>query len=318
MRILILGGTGFVGSHLSHFFLDKGHEVVVTSQNSLQMSDPKHEVWDGQSEISLTPLLLEADLVINLIGANIAAKRWTSKRKDIILESRTFSCKALHKSLHTLHKMDEHYPKTILQASACGFYGLWDNMETAPMCTETTPQGQGFLANVCAAWEREMQAISELGIRLCTLRFAPILGKQFSKVNTKKAQLGGFLAPMVRPFRFFAGGVLGSGKQPMPFVHIHDVLAGINFLAEKSTAQGIFNFCSPKQENMQDFIHTLARKMRRPAFFPVPSAMLKLVLGEMGEELILSGQKVYPKQLLELGFHFNYAELDTALEQCLV
>ncbi len=317
MRILILGGTGFVGTHLGHHFLAQGHTVMVTSQRPQKLSSLKHEVWDGQSHTKLTSLILQADVIINLVGANIAGKRWTTKRKQLILQSRTLSCRALCKSIQTLHDMGESSPQAIIQASACGYYGLWDDMDIAPLCTEASPQGQGFLAQVCAAWEQEMHALNGLNIRLCTTRFAPILGKQFTPSPTAPAKLGGFLASMATPFRFFVGGVSGSGKQPMAWIHMEDVLHGIDKLIQDKNAHGIFNFCAPQGNNMQQFVRTLAKTMHRPHFLPVPSAFIKLALGEMGEELILSGQKPSPEKLLEYGFTFKYPELNQALQQCL-
>ncbi len=316
MRILILGGSGFVGSHLSDYFLKQGHEVTITSLNSKQVSKIKCELWDGQSEVKLTPLLLHADAVINLVGANIAGKRWTAERKQDILQSRILSCQALGKSLRTLHNMDEHFPKIIIQASACGFYGFFDDLDSAPLCTEDYPQGNGFLAHVCALWEQEMHGIESLGIRLCTTRFAPILGTQFDPQPRRTPKLGGFLSAMAKPFHFFVGGVVGSGKQPVPFVHINDVVCALDFLLHEPTAQGVFNVCSPQAQNMQSFTKKLAQTMKRPAFMPVPTLFIKLFLGEMAEELILSGQKVSPSRLTELGFSFHYTELEKALEQC--
>ncbi len=314
MHILILGGSGFIGKHLINYFLTKGHNVIVTSRKSMGNTTTHANLahWDGQDKDTLIPLLEDANVVINLVGANIAASRWSHAQKHLILQSRTLSCKTLKDALKILHTNGKCIPKIIIQASGCGYYGLFDDVQNAPICTENSPKGEGFLADVCAAWEDEKNIIASLGVRHCTVRIAPVLGNEF---NTHKA--GGFLASMLTPFHFYLGGPLGSGKQPLPWIHMQDLVESIDFLIQNQEAAGIFNLCAPKTTSMNEFVQALAKAMHRPAFFRVPAPLLSLALGQMAKELILSGQNVIPKGLTELGFNFNYADIYTALKECI-
>ncbi len=316
MRILILGGSGFIGSHLRYDFLKQGHEVSISTRIKQDTNQQKNIIyWDASQYTSLLPHLMHTDVVINLIGTNIAQKRWTTTQKQNIIQSRILSCKYLYKALHTLQKNNESIPQIIIQASACGYYGLWDNMDTAIICTEESPNGLGFLAKVCRIWEQECIK-NTLQLRHCTLRLAPVMGKSLA-LDHKPSKPTGFLAPMIKPFQYYMGGVLGSGKQPLPWVHIDDVIASVNFLIHNKQASGIFNICSPQTINMQEFVHVIAKVLQKPAVIHIPSFVLKASLGQMAEELILSGQKVIPKRLNELGFNFKYANVQMALEQCL-
>ncbi len=314
MRILILGGSGFIGSHLRQNFEQQGHEVNISTRKKPYTAQKKIIHWDAKQEISLLPILMHTDVVVNLIGVNIAKKRWSTVQKQAIVQSRTLSCKYLYKAMHTLQNNNEPIPKIIIQASACGYYGLWDNLQTAPTCSEESPNGYGFLAQACRLWEQECN--SDLKIRHCTLRLAPVLGKSLTNDHTKP-RLGGFLSNMVKPFQYYVGGVLGSGKQPLPWVHIDDVIASVNFLIQEKKASGIFNVCSPQTISMQDFVYALAKILQKPSLMHIPSFVLQASLGQMAEELILNGQKVIPKHLNELGFNFQYPNIYMALGQCL-
>ncbi len=315
MRILILGGNGFIGSHLSHEFLKQGHEVSVSTRIKQHTKQQNIIHWDVSQETSLLPILINTDVVINLIGESIAQKRWSTTQKQTILQSRTLSCAYLYKALHTLQENNEPMPKTIIQASACGYYGLWDNINNAPTCTEESPNGLGFLAKVCREWEQACNK-NTLNIRHCTLRLAPVIGKTLA-TNDNTSKISGFLASMVKPFQYYVGGVFGSGKQPFPWVHIEDVVQSVSTLIHEQQTSGIFNICSPQTVNMQDFVYALTKILHKPSLMHVPGFILKASLGQMAEELILSGQRVVPKRLSELNFKFKYPNIFMALEQSL-
>ncbi len=328
MRILILGGTGFLGRHIAHTFFKEGHSVTSTSRHktALKTREVPLEQWNGSDAIALTPLLKKADVVINLLGENIGKGRWTKVRKQNILQSRIHASNALVTALKTLSVTKQPQPHTLIQASACGYYGLWDNIHSAPTCTENTARGHGFLAEVCETWEKTVESVESLGTRTCIVRLAPVLGRHvaFSHENTMSPKhkthnspLAGFLASFTKPFRYYVGGIVGSGQQPVPWVHIDDVTAALFFLANNTQAQGIFNICSPTPESLQRFTQWVAHFMGRPAFIPIPAPLIRLALGDMAHELILHGQKAVPHALQELEFSLKYQDLESALQDCL-
>ncbi len=337
MRILILGGYGFIGQHMAASLMREGHEVICTSRQHsppLTASGPspwQHASWDGKNIMALLSLLQDQHIIINLIGANIGKKRWSKARKQELLQSRINATKALAMALHIRKKEQSPLPQQVIQASACGFYGLWKDCHTAPICTETSPQyTQGFLPEICEQWEEYIKHIHNLGIKTCILRFAPVLGRtwyaplkhetfepsSFDLDNCSKSPLAGILASMVPPFHMYLGGVLGSGNQPMSWIHIFDVAQIIQHIVSKQ-AQGIYNICSPYPASMHNFVHDLALCLHRPAFFHIPSRLVHLGLGQMGHELLLQGQKCIPQKLLTEGYTFHFTRLTSALNDCL-
>ncbi len=323
MNILILGGSGFLGKHIAQFFAEEGHSVTCTSRTQPdtaqgQKKPQTHMVsWNGHDAAPLRELFRGTDIVVNLVGENIGKHPWTKARKQSIEQSRVYAAKAIVQAVQELSDAGERTPHTLIQASACGYYGLWDNMRTAPFCTESTPKGHGFLADVCELWEDTVKPVSNLGVRTCITRFAPVLGR-YAQSDARKGEIAGFLASMSRPFRYYIGGTLGSGKQPLSWIHVHDVVQAVYFLALGTKGFGTFNICAPQPTNMRELVQQIASILKKPAFLRVPARALRFVLGEMAEELILNGQKAVPTALEELGFHFKYNEIDEALQECLI
>lgn len=312
MHVLILGGSGFIGSALVKALLYRGHSVHCTTRGATKGSaqwaqgslDWLH--WDGSSVGELFILMRGGDVVINLLGENIAAKRWSRAQKDRILHSRTKVGNAVSQAFLQCKGAGHTLPHTLVQASACGFYGTWEDATTAPLCTEASPVGQGFLAETCVAWEASTTAVEGLGVRRCILRTAPVLGPG-----------GGFLQKMLPVFRLGLGGVLGTGKQPMSWVHLDDVVGAIIHLMEHPTLTGVCNVSAPSPVTMREFVRTLGHVLHRPTVIPVPALVLKALLGQMAQELLLTGQLVQPVRLQAGGYDFVYPQLEEALKQIL-
>lgn len=312
MHVLILGGSGFIGSVLIKALLSRGYGVHCTTRGATRGSsqwakgslDWLH--WDGTSAADLVPLMQGVDVVINLLGENIAAKRWSKVQKERILSSRIRVGNAVSQAFLQCKAAGHALPHTLVQASACGFYGIWADAATAPVCTEASPAGQGFLAETCVAWEASTIAVEGLGVRRCILRTAPVLGPN-----------GGFLQKMLPVFRLGLGGVLGTGKQPMSWVHLQDVVEAIVHLMEHPELAGPFNLSAPQAVTMRDFVHSLGRVLHRPTLLPVPALVLEMALGQMAQELLLTGQTVQPARLQAAGYAFAYPQLEGALEQIL-
>ncbi len=315
MHILILGSTGFLGSHITSHLLQQGHTVCAAVRGNLAGRPPKaglaYAAWDGMDAAGLIPLLQDVDAAINLQGENIGAGRWTAARKQAILQSRLNAGHALTAALQTMRGRGLRLPRALLQASACGYYGLWQDAATAPGCDETHPRGQGFLADVCGLWEESTAPAETLGVRRCILRFSPVIGQKTS------GAVGGFLERMLTPFLYFLGGPVGSGHQPMSWVHMSDVTHAVRFLLEREDAQGIFNISAPAQVDMRQFARALGKACSRPSWLPVPGFVLRLALGQMAEELVLNGQKSLPVRLTLAGYSFQRPELDKALAETL-
>lgn len=301
MRIVILGGSGFIGRALTQALTSRGDEVIIPTRHipdTKPSSNPVFQSWDGQDPSGLSQILSGADAVVNLLGENIAAKRWNSGQRERIVSSRLLAGQALVIAL----QMPIVKPKVLIQASAIGYYGFWPESASAPDCTEDNPAGSGFLANTTIQWERSTQQAEHLGLRRCIIRTAPVLG--FG---------GGMLAKLLPIFRLGLGGPVGTGRQPFAWIHLDDEVAAILFLLDHDELNGPFNLVAPEHCTMNDFAQSLGRALKRPAWLPVPSALLRLGLGEMADELLLAGQKASPVRLLEHGFVFRHPILDSAL-----
>ena len=234
------------------------------------------------------------DGVVHLAGENLMSARWTNKHKEEVRKSRILSTKLFVDAIPTL----KNKPRVFIAASAVGFYG---NSEFE--VDETSPRGSGFLAELVEDWENETARINEYGIRSANVRTGIVLDKN-----------EGALAKMLLPFKFFVGGPLGNGKQWMPWIHADD-LANIFLLAvDNENIRGPINGVSPNPVSMNEFAKTLGRVINRPAFFRVPSFMLKIILGEAAQT-VLSGAKVKPNEVLKSGYSFYYEKLESALKE---
>lgn len=296
-RILISGATGLVGRALSRRLTSAGYSVtrLVRPGTRLQTGDV---AWDPNSAAADVQAMESFDAMVNLNGASIAGKRWTRARKAELRASRIEATRLLVDCLSKL----ERKPSVLVSASGAGFYGDRGD-ETL---TEESDGGGGFLAMLARNWEAEAKRAESEGIRTVLLRSGVIFSSE-----------GGALAQMARPFRMGVGGRLGSGKQWMPWISIEDVVGIVKSAIENETLRGPVNAVAPKPVQNEDFTRTIARLLRRPAIFPVPAFALKLLLGEMGEVLLLSSQRAIPKKLASAGYVFQYPEIESALKRAL-
>lgn len=300
MKVIIAGGTGLIGKALSESLVEDGHEVIVLSRSAEPPAGflPKARFvkWDGKTSVGWAHLVNETDALVNLAGANLSAGRWTTKQKEILLSSRVNASKAFVQAI----KQADNPPAVLIQASGIGFYGA----ENLNLLDENTPPGRDFLAGISQEWEASTQAVETLGVRRVLLRSGVVLSKK-----------GGALWLMVLPFRLFVGGPLGKGDQWLSWVHIEDEVRAIRFLIENSAAFGPFNISAQSITN-REFARSVGKVMRRPAFIHIPAFMLRLGLGEMST-MVLDGQRASAKKLTDLGFHFHYEDIESALKDLL-
>lgn len=297
MKIIVAGGSGLIGQRLSAELAGRGHELWVLTRSPGEASLPagvRAQGWDGKTVQGWGELVDGAGAVINLAGVNIGARPWTNERKRLILSSRENAGRALVEAI----RQASDRPNVVLQIAGIGIYG---NCGDLPL-DENAPRGSGYLADVGAAWEAAIQPVTELGPRLAILRTSPVL-----------APKGGILPPFLLQNRLFAGGPLGSGRQWISWIHLNDLVRAFCFLLDQEDVRGIFNVSAPDPKTNADFGRAVSRVMRRPFWFPTPAFALKAVLGEMST-LVLEGQRIVPKRLLEMGFHFEYDTLQKALQ----
>jgi uncharacterized protein (TIGR01777 family) len=295
MKVLISGGTGFIGRNLSASLVQDGHEVLILSRSPSSLSvrpGVKAVHWDGRTPAGWGHLMNEVDAVVNLAGKSLSSWPWTRRTKREFLESRVFPGAALTEAV----RLAKHRPGVFLQASGINHYGL-----RGLPADESTPPGDDFLARLTIDWEASSQPAEELGIRRVVTRSAVVLGKG-----------EGLLPLMSLPVRLFLGGRLASGKQAMPWIHIADVVGAMRFLLEQDQLHGPFNLIAPQPTSSAEFMCSLAGALKRPYWFPTPAFLLRLVLGEMSV-LITEGRYSEPKRLLEQGFHFNFPTIEDAL-----
>ena len=292
MRIVITGGTGFIGEPLVRRLVARGDDVAVITRNPAKVRVGRPLPWQQIGEAA------SADAVINLAGENVGGGRWTEARKRRIIESRTQATTELIEAVNA--RPDGR--RAFINASAIGYYGVRGD----EALDETSPPGPGFLAEVVKRWE-ELARRAEGAARLVILRFGVVLGPD-----------GGALGKMLLPFRLFAGGPMGSGRQWMSWVDREDVLRMIEWAIDHQSAHGVYNVTAPNPVRNRDFARALGRALHRPAFMPVPAFALRLALGaEMADEMLLGGQRVVPARATAEGFTFNHPELQGALEHAL-
>lgn len=300
MKIVLNGGTGFIGGRLIDELLSEHHDVVLLTRRKRSeiAAAVQQEEWDGKTIGTWSREVDGADALINLSGESLAARRWTHAQKERIISSRLNATRAVIEALRRASRK----PSVLISASAIGYYG--DVPEG--IVTEDRPHGSGFLAETCTLWEAEALKAEEIGIRVARMRMGVILGKD-----------GGALERMVLPFRLFVGGRLGSGRQWFSWIHLDDVVGAILYILNTSTLNGPINTTAPEPVTMNQFCLALGNVLARPSWIPVPEFLLRLAVGEMSG-MVLSGQRVVPQKLLEQGFKFKHSSVLEALESILV
>ena len=293
MRVLISGARGLIGSALTARLQNESHEVVRLVRTK-KGDDLVSILWNPESGAVDKSSLEGFDTVIHLAGENIGARRWSREHKARIRESRTDSTRLLSRTLAGLEKP----PRTFICASAIGYYGNRGD----EILTETSPPGEGFLAEVCRDWEDAAAPAAEKDIRVVNLRTGVVLANE-----------GGALEKMVKPIKLGLGGKLGSGRQYMSWITLEDEIGAIIHILNHEQIAGPVNLVSPHPVTNAEFTDQAAKFLNRRAFLPVPAFILRLVAGEMADALVLASVRVQPVRLLESGFNFKYPDLETAL-----
>lgn len=296
--ILITGASGLVGSNLKALLEVGGATVLTLSRSRMQKTQRElntHYEWDFNSLSNFPFEAIErSSIVIHLAGENIASSRWTAHQKERIRKSRIEGTRLLIEAL----KKSSSRPATFLAASATGFYGDRGDEELH----ESSSPGSGFTSEVATAWEAESLKAEQVGIRTLITRFGIVLTPQ-----------GGALKKMLPAFQFGVAGSLGSGKQWMGCISIDDLLYAIIHLLAHEESSGIYNLVQPEPVTNDTFTRTLASLLKRPALIPAPALLLRLLLGEMADGLLLSSTRAYPTRLINEGFTFTYPDLNSAL-----
>jgi uncharacterized protein (TIGR01777 family) len=301
MKILITGGTGFVGTQLTSRLIQDNHEVTILSRSAKRSGEIPRGVSYLQGDPTQKGFWQEAiknhDAAINLAGASIFAK-WTEEHKKAIRESRVSTTRNIVEGIPS----PPQKPFTLFSTSAVGYYGFCGDEEL----TEESPHGDDFLARIALEWEGEALKAKEKGARVVITRFGIVMGEK-----------GGALGQMIPLFKKYIGGPIGSGRQWFSWVHIKDLAEAFTFLLKHPEISGPVNVCSPNPVRNKDLAKALGKALHRPSFMPAPGFMIKLVLGEFGS-VILEGQRVIPRRLLDSGFAFQYPEIDKALQEIVV
>ena len=286
MKVIIAGGSGFLGTALAGSLRADGHHVTIISRHP---QGPNQAAWTDRAALE------RADAIVNLAGTSLESGRWTEARKADILHSRVHATETIVNALSEVSRR----PSVFLNQSAVGFYGA----HGSEALTEESPPGSDFLASVCVAWEAAAMKAAWT-TRVVLLRTGLPLDPS-----------GGALPRLALPFRFFAGGRLGSGEQYWSWIHLDDWIRMVRWAIDEPGIDGPLNVTAPAAATNRELADALGRAMHRPAFAPAPAFALRLLLGEMADALILSGQRVLPAKATRAGFQFRYPDLDSALQQ---
>jgi uncharacterized protein (TIGR01777 family) len=302
MNILITGGTGLVGQHLSRFLVEKGYDITILSRSARQSDNPKisYATWSPDAGTIDAEAIRSADHIIHLAGENVAEKRWTKKRKQDIHESRTKSSALIINGL----KENRHKVKSVISASAIGWYGPDRDFKTAAPFSETASAYKDFLGGTCKLWEESIQPVKQYANRLVILRTGIVLTKE-----------GGALKEFIKPLNSGIATILGSGKQVISWIHIDD-LCRMYLYAIENNIDGVYNAVSPQPVTNKELVVQLAAFKRGKMFIPVhvPAFVLKIMLGEMSIE-VLKSATVSADKIKNAGFHFRYPGIRSAFEQ---
>ena len=293
MKVLISGSSGLIGTALIDFLNKQKIEVFRLVRNKSTFTESQI-FWDPISKTIETDKLNGMSGVIHLAGENIASGRWSQSRKLKIKSSRSIGTGFLSEALSNL----ENPPKVFISASGMGYYGNNGNK----IVDEKSSIGSGFLPEICSSWESACLKAKERGIRVVNTRIGVVLSIK-----------GGALKTMITPFRFCLGGVLGNGKQYMSWISIDDICKSIHHIIMSETIEGPVNLVSPNPVTNYEFTKTLGKVLGRPTLLPAPAFMLKLLFGEMAEELLLWSYRIKPGVLLDSGYEFEYPDLENAL-----
>lgn len=296
MKVAVTGARGLVGTPLCVALEGAGHEVVRLVRREPSAADEVR--WDPAGGSVDTAGLAGVDAVVHLAGENVGAFPWNAARKRRIMDSRDKGTRTLTEALAGM----DAPPRVFLSASAIGIYGNRGD----EVLTEESSFGDGFLAEVCERWEAATAPLEDAPTRVIRMRTGVVLTRQ-----------GGALAKMYWPFWLGGGGVVGSGKQYMSWISLEDTVAGFLFALDHESVTGAVNLVGPAPVTNRQFTKALGRALGRPTIFPLPAFVARLVFGEMGEEILLAGQRVVPQRLLDEGFEFQHATLDEALEAAL-
>lgn len=302
MRVVITGGTGLIGRALTDELLQHNHAVTVLTRDA-QRGNPSLPdnvqlvEWDAESAEGWMEAAEAADAIVNLAGEGIADGRWTEERKQRIRQSRLNAGKAVTEAV----KAASSKPKVVIQASGIDYYGSQGDT----ILTEEHGPGKGFLPSVCVDWELSTVGVEALGVRRAIIRTGIVL-----------STAGGAFPKILLPYKLFAGGPMGSGRQWWPWIHIEDEVRAIRFLIETESAAGAFNLVAPEPLENKDFAQRLGSVMSRPAFVPAPTPALQLALGDMSD-VLLHSHRAEPAALLEAGFTFSFPTAKAAFEDLL-
>jgi uncharacterized protein len=304
VRIVISGGTGFVGRSLAHTLVARGEDVVVLTRGEARL--PTHACqecknggrielaqWTPEHAGDWSDIVDGADAVIHLAGAAVVDGRWTDERKEVLRASRIVSTDLIARAMARA----KNKPRVFVSASATGYYGA--RMDDAVL-TESDSPGNDFLAVLCKDWEAAAQPARDAGVRTCHPRIGIVLGKN-----------GGALAKMIPPFRAFVGGPIGEGRQYLPWIHVRDVVRAIEHALDRPL-EGPFNVTAPEPVTMDAFAEAIGRALKRPAAMRVPAFALRIAMGEAAD-VVLTGQRAIPRKLVDDSFAFVFPELDSAL-----
>jgi uncharacterized protein (TIGR01777 family) len=304
MKIVLAGGSGFLGRALTRRLVDDGHDVVVLTRQvpdsatraARAPTTARDVPWDPDGTTGVWAREIEgADAVVNLAGAGIADKRWTRARKELIRSSRVLSTR----SLATAMREASTRPSTFIQGSAVGFYGsdLGDRVSD-----EASPPGSNVLSDICVAWEAEAHPIAALGTRLVFVRTGLVLARE-----------GGALPQIELPFKFFVGGRLASGRQYFSWIHRDDWINLMVWAISTPSVSGVLNGTAPGPVTNDELSRALGRALHRPSWLPVPAFALRMLVGEFADVGLVTGNRVVPTRPQQLGFTFAHPTIEGAL-----
>jgi hypothetical protein len=296
-KVLITGGTGLVGTHLSRKLQGMGYEVAILSRTKRNDNKLHTYIWDYNKNEIDKDAINTSDYIIHLAGVNLGERRWTSKRKQLIFDSRIKSAELIYNNI------DKENNRLIafITASAIGYYGA---ITSDKVLSEKEPPADDFLGQICKKWEQVADRFTDIGIRAVKIRTGVVLAKQ-----------GGALSKIIIPIKMGIGSVIGDGNQYLPWIHIDD-LCSIYFKAiEDTKIIGAFNAVAPEYTTNRQFMETIVRNLDKPFWFPkIPPIVIKVILGKMSE-MIISGSRISSDKIRNSGFVFKYPNLESALKQ---